>query len=186
MLNNTKICSIIDKGIRQWKMVCNPTREEGSPTPNGNHIYMQVGCRCDRLLLRPFPHLSLVVEEPNAWKSVTDKTHSYHTGKEELMDQTPQVHRSTQRICNYLAFLREEPCMCQIKQHSYMWNITHTLVRATVVSTSGRAWMYWLFDVSLFMVVTFRNGKMRRNRSIGTTSVRVFFPLPSHIKVFHM
>jgi hypothetical protein len=39
--------------------------------------------------------------------------------------------------------------------------------------------------VSLFNVVTSQNGKMRRNQSIGTTSVQVFFPLPSHIKACH-
>jgi hypothetical protein len=51
-------------------MVCNPTQEAGLSTPNGKHIYIEVGCRCDRLLLHPFPHLSLegdlVAEEPNA------------------------------------------------------------------------------------------------------------------------
>jgi hypothetical protein len=70
MLNNTKIFSIIDTGIRQQKKVCNPTPEAGSPTPNGNHICTEVGCGRDGLLLRPFPHLSLegdlVGEECNA------------------------------------------------------------------------------------------------------------------------
>jgi hypothetical protein len=51
-------------------MVCNPTREAGSSTLNGNHIYTKVGCRRDGLLLRLFSHLSLVVdlvaEESNA------------------------------------------------------------------------------------------------------------------------
>jgi hypothetical protein len=51
-------------------MVCNPTREAGSPTLNGNHVYTEVGYRRDELLLRPFPHLllvvDLVVQEPNA------------------------------------------------------------------------------------------------------------------------
>jgi hypothetical protein len=83
-------------------MVCNPTQEVGSPTPNGNHIYTEVGYGCDGLLLRPFPHLSLDVDlvagEPNAWKSATDKTHSYHAGKEEFVDQTPWVHWSTEKI----------------------------------------------------------------------------------------
>jgi hypothetical protein len=51
-------------------MVCNPTRQSGSPTQHGSHIYMQVGYRHDRYLLHPSPHLSLVVDlvmgEPNA------------------------------------------------------------------------------------------------------------------------
>jgi hypothetical protein len=50
--------------------VCNPTQEVGSPTLNGNHIYTEVGCGRDGLLLHPFCHLSLegdlVEEEPNA------------------------------------------------------------------------------------------------------------------------
>jgi hypothetical protein len=59
-----------------------------------------------------------------------------------------------------------------------MWNIIiHTFVRATVVSTSGHARMFWLFDVSLFTVLTSRNEKMRRNRSIGTISVLVVIPI---------
>jgi hypothetical protein len=52
------------------KRVCNPTQETGSPTLNGNHIYMEVGGGHDGLLLHPFPHPSLegdlVVEGPNA------------------------------------------------------------------------------------------------------------------------
>jgi hypothetical protein len=51
-------------------MVCNQIREVGSPTPNSNHIYTQVGCGHDGLFLCPFPHRSLAVdlvaEEPNA------------------------------------------------------------------------------------------------------------------------
>jgi hypothetical protein len=67
------------------KMVCNPIPEVGSPTSNGNYVYMEVGCRRDGLLLHPFPHLALAVDlvaaKPNASKSATDKIHSYHTGK---------------------------------------------------------------------------------------------------------
>jgi hypothetical protein len=55
--------------------------------------------------------------------------------------------------------------------------ITHTLVRATVVGTSGHAWMSCLLHVRLFMVLTSQNRKMRRNQSIGTTSVRVVIPI---------
>jgi hypothetical protein len=106
---------------------------------------MEVGCVRDGLLLHPFPHpslaMDLVAEEPNAWKSAIDKTHSYHMGKEEFVEQTPRVHRSIERICTYSAFVREETCNCQIEQHSYMQNITHTLVMATLVSTSSHAWM---------------------------------------------
>jgi hypothetical protein len=168
------------------KRVCNPTLEAGSPTPNGNHICTGVGGGLDGLLLRPLTHLSLggggdsVVEEPTAWKIAMDKTHSFHMGKEEFLNQTPRVHRSTERICTYPAFVRVKTCKCQIKQYSYMRTITHTFVRETIVSTSDRAWMSWLFDVGLFIVVIFQNGKMR-TRSIGTTSVRVFFPLPSQV-----
>jgi hypothetical protein len=72
----------------------------------------------------------------------------------------------------------KQTCKCKITQYSYMWNIiTHTLVRAIVVSTSGCAWMSWLLDVNPFMVLTSRNGKMKRNQSIGTTSVRVVIPI---------
>jgi hypothetical protein len=50
-------------------MMCNPTLQAGLPTLKGNHIYTQVGCRCDVLLLHLSPHLSLamdlVAEEPN-------------------------------------------------------------------------------------------------------------------------
>jgi hypothetical protein len=52
---------------------------------------MEVGCVRDGLLLHPFPHpslaMDLVAEEPNAWKSATDKTHSYHMGKEEFVEK---------------------------------------------------------------------------------------------------
>jgi hypothetical protein len=72
----------------------------------------------------------------------------------------------------------KQTCKYQITQYSYMWNtITHTLVRVTVVSMSGHAWMSWLLDVSLFAVLTSQNGKMRRNRCIETTSVRVVIPI---------
>jgi hypothetical protein len=50
-------------------MVCNPTLKADSPTQHGSHICTQVGCGYDVYLLRPSPHLSLVVdlmaEEPN-------------------------------------------------------------------------------------------------------------------------
>jgi hypothetical protein len=59
--------------------------------------------------------------------------------------------------------------------------ITHTLVRTTVVGMSGRARMSWFLDVSLFMVLTSQNGKMRRSQSIGITSVRVVIPIIWHI-----
>jgi hypothetical protein len=72
-----------------------------------------------------------------------EKTHSYHTGKEEFVDRTPQVHQSTERIYTYPILTRTQTCKCQITQYLYMPNIiTHTLVRATVVDTSGRARMF--------------------------------------------
>jgi hypothetical protein len=40
--------------------------------------------------------------------------------KEEFVDQTHRVNRSTERICTYPTFVREETCKCQIKQYSYM------------------------------------------------------------------
>jgi hypothetical protein len=43
-------------------MVCNPIIEADSPTQHGSHICTQVGCGHDRYLLRPSPHLSLVVD----------------------------------------------------------------------------------------------------------------------------
>jgi hypothetical protein len=167
-------------------MVCNPTRQVGLPTQHGSHIYTQMGCGYTRYLLRPSPHLSLAVnlmaEEPNTWKSATEKTHSYHTGKEEFVDQKSWVHQSTERIYTRPTWTRKGTCKYQITQYSYMWNIiTHTLVRATVVSTSDRARMSWLFNVSFFMVVTFLNGKMGRNRSIGTTSVHILIPIIWHV-----
>jgi hypothetical protein len=52
------------------KTVCNLTRQVGTPTQHGNHIYKQVGCGHDGYLLHPSPHLLLTVdlmsEEPNA------------------------------------------------------------------------------------------------------------------------
>jgi hypothetical protein len=167
-------------------MVCNPTRQTGSPTQHSSHIYTQVGYGHDRYLLHPSPHLSLAVdlvaEESNAWKSATEKTHSYHTKKEEFVDRMSQVHQFTERIYTYPAWTRKQTCKCQIPQYSYMQNIiTHTLVRATVISMSGRAQMPWLFDMSLFMVVTSRNAKMKRNRSIWTTGVHVLIPIIWHL-----
>jgi hypothetical protein len=169
------------------KTVCNPTRQAGSPTKHSCHIYMQTSCGHGRYLLRPSPHLSLVVdlvaEEPNARKTATEKTHSYHTGKEEFMDPMPRFHQSAERIYTYFAWTRKGTCKCQIKQYSYMQSIiNHTLVRATIVSTSDCARMSWLLDVSLFMMVTSRNRKMRRNRGIGTTSVRILIPIIWHVK----
>jgi hypothetical protein len=125
-----------------------------------------------------------VAEEPNAWKSSMEKTHSYHTEKEEFVDRTSGVHQSTEWIYIYPAWTRKWTCKCQITQYSYMRNIiTHTLVRATAVSTSRRARMSWLLDVGLFMVVTSQNGKMRRNRSIKTTSV---YEIIWHVKSYGM
>jgi hypothetical protein len=167
-------------------MVCNPTRQLGSPTQYGSHIYTQVGCGHDGQLLHPSSHLSLTVdlvaEEPNAWKSVTEKTHSYHTGIKGCLYRTPLVHQSTERIYTYPAWTRKETFKCQITQYSYMQNIiTHTLVRATVVSTSGHAQVSWLFDARLFIVLTSQNRKMRRNQSIGTTSVHVLILISKHM-----
>jgi hypothetical protein len=126
--------------------VCNPTRQAGSPTQHGSHIYTQVGCGDDEHLLHPSPHLSLavdlVVEEPNTLKSGVEKTHSYHTGIKGCFYQTPRVNQSTEKIYTYSSWTRKETCKCQIIQYSYMQNIiTQTLIRATVVSTSDRAWV---------------------------------------------
>jgi hypothetical protein len=111
-----------------------------------------------------------------------EKTHSYHTKKEEFVDQKSRVHQFIERIYTYPAWTRRQTCKFQITQCSYMWIIvTHTFVRATVVSMSGRARMSWLFDVSLFMMITSQNGKMRRNRSIGITSVHILVPIISHV-----
>jgi hypothetical protein len=58
------------------------------------------------------------------------------------MDPTSWVHQSTEKIYTYHAWTRKENGKCQIKQYSYMQSIiTHTLVRAIVVSTSGHARM---------------------------------------------
>jgi hypothetical protein len=181
------LSSVIDKGIGQRKMVCNPTRQAGSPTQHGSHIYTQVGCGHNEYLFHPSPHLLLVVDlvtgEPNTWKNAMEKTHSYHTGKEEFMDRMSRVHQSTERIYTDPAWTRKETCKCQITQYLYMWNIiTHTLVRVVVVSMSDRAQMSWLLDVSFFMMVTSRNGKMRRNRSIGTINIHVLIPIIWHVK----
>jgi hypothetical protein len=140
-------------------------------------FYMHVGYGHDVYLLRLSTHLSLtvylVVEEPNAWKSTTEGTYSYHSGKEKFVDQMSRVHQSTERIYTYPAFVRKEICN--------MWNIiTHTLVRVTVVSTSGHTRMSWLFDVRLFMVVSSQNGKMMRNQSIGTITIRVLISIIPH------
>jgi hypothetical protein len=109
------------------------------------------------------------------------------------MDWTPRIYQSTERTYTYLAWTRKETCKCQTTQYSYMQNIiTNTLVRATVVSMSDRARMPWLLDVSLFTMLTSRNGKMRRNQSIGTTSVRVIIPIiwyvvnNEELKTLHM
>jgi hypothetical protein len=56
-----------------------------------------------------------------------------------------------------------------------------TLLLGQVVSTSGHASMSWLFDVSFYMMITSQNEKMRRNRSISTTSVHVLIPIISHV-----
>jgi hypothetical protein len=110
------------------------------------------------------------------------RTHSYHTGKEEFVDRTSQVHQFTEWIYTYPAWTRKETYKCQITQYLYMQNIiTHTLIRATVVGTSGRAQMSWLLDVSLFTVLTSQNGKMRRNQSIETTSVRVVIAIICYV-----
>jgi hypothetical protein len=112
------LASIIVKEIEQRKTVCNPTRHAGSPSQHGSHSYMQVGCGHDGHLLRPSLHLSLVVdlvvEEPNAWKSEIEKTHSYHTGIKWCLYQTPRVHQSTERIYTYPALTKKENCKCQI------------------------------------------------------------------------
>jgi hypothetical protein len=92
------------------------------------------------------------------------------------------LHLSTEKIYTYPAWTRKQTCKFQITQYSYMWIIvTHTFVRATIVSTSNHARISWLFDVTLFMMITSWNGKMRRNRSIRTTSVHVLVPIISHI-----
>jgi hypothetical protein len=94
----------------------------------------------------------------------------------------PRVHQFTERIYTYPTGIRKETCKCQITQYSYMQSIiTHSLVRATVVSMSGHARVSSLFDVGLFTVLTSRDQKMRRNRSIRTTSVRALIPISKHM-----
>jgi hypothetical protein len=54
--------------------------------------------------------------------------------------RTPWVHLSTEIIYTYPVWIRKETYKCQINQYSYMQSIvTHTLVRATIVTMSGRA-----------------------------------------------
>jgi hypothetical protein len=69
-LTTPKYVVLLIKESDNRKRVCNPTWKVGSPTLNGNHIYTEVGCGRDGLLLCPFPHISLegdlVAEEPNA------------------------------------------------------------------------------------------------------------------------
>jgi hypothetical protein len=55
--------------------------------------------------------------------------------------------------------------------------ITLTLARATIVGMSDHAQMSGLLHVRLFMVFASQNEKMRRNRSIGITSVCVVIPI---------
>jgi hypothetical protein len=38
---------LLIKELDNTKTVCNPTWQAGSPTQNGNHIYMQLGCKHD-------------------------------------------------------------------------------------------------------------------------------------------
>jgi hypothetical protein len=70
MLTTQKYVVLPIKESDNGKRVCNPTREAGSPTSNGNHIYTEVGGGCDGLFLHPYPHSSLegdlVAEGPNA------------------------------------------------------------------------------------------------------------------------
>jgi hypothetical protein len=93
-------------------MVCNSTRQAGSPTQHDSHIYTQVGYDHDGHLLRPSPHMSLVVdlvaEEPNAWKCGTEKTHSCHTGIKWCLYRMPRVHQSTERIYAYPAWTKRK------------------------------------------------------------------------------
>jgi hypothetical protein len=71
-----------------------------------------------------------------------EKTHSYHTKKEEFVNRMPQVHQSTERIYTYHARTRKQTCKYQIIQYSYMRNIiTHALVRTTIVGIKDRAQM---------------------------------------------
>jgi hypothetical protein len=82
-----------------------------SPTQHGRH---------NEYMLRPSPHLSsvvdLVVEEPNVSETVTEKTHSYHTGKEEFVDRPTRIHQSTERIYNCTAPTRKK--LVTVKLHN--------------------------------------------------------------------
>jgi hypothetical protein len=61
-------------------------------------------------------------------------------GNKGCLYQMPRVHQPTERIYTYPALIVKEACKCLINQYSYLQSIiSHTLVRATVVSTSGRA-----------------------------------------------
>jgi hypothetical protein len=106
------LSSITNKESDNRKTVCNPTLNVNSPTQHGSHICTQVGWVHDGYLLCPSTHLSLVIdlmaEEPNIWKTVTEKTHSYHTGKEEFIDRPTRVHQSTERIYNCPAPTRKK------------------------------------------------------------------------------
>jgi hypothetical protein len=46
-----------------------------------------------------------------------EKTHSYHTRKEEFMDQTSRVHQSSERIYTYPAFVRRKK-LVSVKLHN--------------------------------------------------------------------
>jgi hypothetical protein len=80
--------SIIDKGIKQRKMVCNPIRQVGAPTQHGSYIYMQVGCEYDGYLLHPSLHLSLamdlVTEDPHRLKERNGEDSFLQYGKRRI------------------------------------------------------------------------------------------------------
>jgi hypothetical protein len=100
-------------------MVYNPTQQADSLTQHDSHIYTQVGCGHDGYLLHPSSHLSLAMdlmaEELNTWKIATEKTHSYHTGKEEFVDPPPRVYQSTERIYIYHAWTRKKLVSVKLK-----------------------------------------------------------------------
>jgi hypothetical protein len=161
------------------KMVCNPTRQTGSPTQHGSHIYMQVGCWIRRVLASSFSSSIIGGRFGGGWtqrlkeRNGEDSFLSYE--KRRIYGSNvsgPSIQWKNLHISCFCK--KKKTCKCQITQYSYVRNIiTHTLVRTIVISTSDHARMSWLSDVNLFMVVTSWNKKIRRNRSIGTTSIRV-------------
>jgi hypothetical protein len=97
-------------------------------------------------------------------------------GKEEFVGQTSWILINSLKESTHI-LLRQEKKL--VSNYIIFIHVKYYYSHSCKDNNSkhDRSCLHVLLDMSLFIMVTSQNGKMKRNRSIGTTSVRVLIPI---------